>query len=149
MCKTGASVHSEWLPGVWLKNSCVVHFIIVRVCNSHMVSAPAIWTAWRRQSAVNMVVADQWQSTGGSNQEVGYILSYLHFLVVGAHVCTFSIGQWVYETSKHYPHAHAITPFNSRMGEWQLKCIRNEAKHSQALCDNCHSTKFMNRELYM
>ena len=30
-------------------------FITVRVCNSHMVSTPAIWIGWRRQSAVNML----------------------------------------------------------------------------------------------
>ena len=27
----------------------------VRVCNSHMVSIPAIWIGWCRQSAVNML----------------------------------------------------------------------------------------------
>ena len=30
-------------------------YIIERVCNSHMVSTPAIWIGRRRQSAVNML----------------------------------------------------------------------------------------------
>ena len=42
-------------------NLCIIYlymyqeFIAVRVCNSHMVSTPAIWIGWRRQSAVNML----------------------------------------------------------------------------------------------
>ena len=52
-----AQVAICWIGDV-IMCSCVSHqeFITIRVCNSRMVSTPAIWIGWSRQSAVNMLI---------------------------------------------------------------------------------------------